>query len=62
MVTESHTPQVSKRAEALINLTNYFENFLKQVATQGSADYIESVATQMAIDTFKIVKKAEGFE
>lgn len=62
MATESHQPQQSKRSKALIDLANYFENFLKRVASQGSEDHIESVATQMAIDAYKIVKKAEGFE
>lgn len=57
---ERHTPQVSKRGEALLNLASYFSRFFEQ---NGIAFLEEELVTEkLAVDTYKIVKKAEGFE
>lgn len=54
-------PQRSKRAEALLNLAGYFERFFDQNGIAFLGD-VELVTEKMAIDTYKIVKRAEGFD
>lgn len=59
---ESHTPQVSKRALALLALSTYFERVLTQHSQPAHPEAIAKLAEQMAVQSWKIVKKAEGFE
>lgn len=64
MTTEQHTPQVSKRDEALKGLTNYFSGFIVGCTGQGHVDDLGIVkqANRCAIDVYRIVKRAEGFD
>lgn len=56
-------PQRSKRAEALLNLTLYFESYLKGLSISPDLEeVVQKHAEHLAIDAYKIVKRAEGFD
>lgn len=59
---ETHTPQISKAQVAHDKLTQYFVGFLRIFAVSATDEKIESTAAMLAKESYKIVKKAEGYE
>ena len=60
---EHHTPQVSKRENAIEDVKMYLAGFIAAtVPTMQMTDKAISILRAAAEDIYKIVKRAEGFD